>query len=226
MQRPIIGIVSRTKGWNDSLVFTDRYYVLDNYTQAIVRNGGVPIALVMSDLKLVKESLSLCDGFLCPGGNEIHDYDLEIIDYALKNNKPYLGICMGMQALAMYSFNQNKEKNIIEKIATPHFHDDKVTKESKEKTCHSVTILKKDSHLYNIFKKDTLKVNSFHNYQVKKLGNDFEIVGKSEDGTFEIIEHVDKSKFIVGVQWHPELLSSMDPLIKKFIEISGKNNEN
>ena len=49
MQRPIIGIVSRTKGWNDSLVFTDRYYVLDNYTQAIVRNGGVPIALVMID---------------------------------------------------------------------------------------------------------------------------------------------------------------------------------
>ncbi len=223
MKKPIIGIICQPFGWQDNSVFTNRYYILDNYSQVIMKNGGIPIGIIMNDLELIEDSLKLCDGFLITGGIAIKDYHLKVIDYALKNNKPLLGICMGMQALALYSLAENKEEKGLMLIPQKHIHNDEITQETKQKTIHKVNIIKKNSHLYQIFKKDQLEVNSFHNYQVKKVGKNFEIVGKSTDGIIEIIEHIDKNKFIVGVQWHPELLDSMQPLIKTFIEKSRIN---
>ena len=37
------------------------------------------------------------DGFIMAGGGKIHPYHLQVVEYVIKNNKPFLGICMGMK---------------------------------------------------------------------------------------------------------------------------------
>ncbi len=226
MTKPIIGIVLQPSFTDNDEVFQNRYYVLDNYTQAIYQNGGIPIGLVMNNLEVIKENLALCDGILIPGGIVIKDYHLKIIDYAYQNNIPYLGICMGMQALAMYSLKENHETKVLQMIAKPHKHNYEITKQTKDKLGHKVKIIDKESQMYQIFQKEVLDVNSFHNYEVTKVGPDFKIVGLSDDNKIEIIECKNPHKFMVGVQWHPELLPEMTKLLKTFIEKSGNNHAN
>ena len=62
----------------------------------------------------------MCDGLLLPGGRYIKEVNFKVIDYFYQRKKPILGICMGMQTLAMYSVNiENKErKRIIKPIDT------------------------------------------------------------------------------------------------------------
>ena len=214
MNKPIIGIICQPDGFSSNDVFKPRYYILNTYTKSINNNGGIPIGIVMNNLDVMDDTLELCDGFLITGGSIVKDYHLKIIDYALKAKKPLLGICMGMQALAMHSLHTLEEYDVLKKVGN-HNH-----------TNHIVNIMSKNSHVYKVFKKNRIEVNSYHNYCVEKIGDCFEICGYSPDNIPEIIEHKDKNIFVVGVQWHPELMDKMSPLIQKFIEEAGKRYEN
>jgi putative glutamine amidotransferase len=64
------------------------------------------------------------------------------------------------------------------------------------------------SWLHKIFGTTELEVNSFHHQaiQPKGLGDGLRACAWATDGTIEAIEGTDSSHFIVGVQWHPEML--------------------
>ena len=47
-------------------------------------------------------------------------------------------------------------------------------------------------------------VNSFHHQALDKVADDFKVVARASDGVVEAIEHK-TYKFLVGVQWHPEM---------------------
>ena len=49
-------------------------------------------------------------------------------------------------------------------------------------------------------------VNSFHHQAIDKLGTDLKVVARASDGVVEAIEHK-TYKFLVAVQWHPEMLA-------------------
>ena len=51
------------------------------------------------------------------------------------------------------------------------------------------------------------KVNSFHHQILKDVAHGFKVVAKSADGVVESIEKITDDCFVVGVQWHPEMLS-------------------
>ena len=70
-------------------------------------------------------------------------------------------------------------------------------------------ILNKGSKLYNIYKKDVIKVNSRHNFILKNTN--LKITGLSGDGYIEAIEDPSK-EFFLGVQWHPETMLEYDPI--------------
>lgn len=61
-------------------------------------NGVLPI--IIPNISDVSYYLDICDGFIVPGGITWNEADIEIIKYVFKVNKPLLGICAGMQALA------------------------------------------------------------------------------------------------------------------------------
>ena len=157
--------------------------------------------------------LNKCDGIILPGGCKIYYYDKFIANYALENNIPILGICLGMQILAAVDCDGEK---VIEKI------DNGVKHHIKELFAHKINI-SKDSKLYSIVNSEEFVVNSKHNCNIIKT-NKFDIVGYSEDGIIEAIERKDK-KFAIGIQWHPEIIidDSRESLLlfQKFIEASA-----
>lgn len=160
---------------------------------------------INSEFKAIKDVIDLCDGIIIPGGAYIHDIDYEIVKYLYKENKPTLGICLGMQIMGK-TFN-NKVRNEIE--GNNHNKTDKYV--------HNIYV-KKDSKLYEIIKEETIKVNSRHKRYIPYTNLD--ISAYSEDNIPEAIE--DKSKrFFLGVQWHPESLiddTYSDRLFSAFIE--------
>ena len=87
---------------------------------------------------------------------------------------------------------------------------------------HSVTI-NRNSILYNMFKTNNIKVNSRHKSVIKDTK--LKVVGISNDGYIEALEDSSK-KFFVGVQWHPESMTSYDiiqnNLFKYFIKCSKR----
>lgn len=128
-----------------------------------------------------------CDGLILPGGDDIYDIELKIVSYLYEKNFPILGICLGMQTMAVSINGKMATLNTLE-----HKKEDKYVHEIK---------INKDSKLYEILKKDKIMVNSRHKDYI--INTDLLIGAISDDNVIEEVE--DKSKkFFIGLQWHPE----------------------
>lgn len=130
MKKPIIGIIGRGYLENDDSIMK----LNEEYRLAIIKSGGIPLMILpTNDLKygetlprdagyLIEEEkedlyrvLTLCDGFLMPGGSRWYQYDEVICKYALEKNIPILGICLGMQILGNvdnFCGTQNSDKTV------------------------------------------------------------------------------------------------------------------
>ncbi len=164
-------------------------------------NGVLPI--IIPNIDDISYYLDICDGFIVPGGITWNDVDVNIIKYVFKENKPLLGICAGMQALAnIDTFVDNTIK--VENHNVPN-----------EDYVHEISI--NDGILKNILNKDKIKVNSRHNYMIEPKSY-FKIDAVSNDGVIEAISYPE-FKFIVGLQWHPEDMDDDDQnkIFKYFI---------
>ena len=235
-RKPIIGIVGRPDiSKDDDLIIS----LGENYRKAVIKKGGISILILPpQDIKyeeyrpkdvvrLTDEEkndlvrmINLCDGIIMPGGHKWYEYDEFICNYAIDHNIPLLGICMGMQLMGKIDNNKN---NFIGdttfKNDTNLNHDQK-----EEQYVHKVNILK-DSFLWEIIQKDTIEVNSRHNYHIKKA-NFFKVVACSEDGLIEAIE-LSSNTFALGVQWHPEKMIEYDEKADKiFSEFLNKIKKN
>ena len=183
----------------------------EEYRIAIVKHGGIPLLILpvddidygdikysmQNDLddnkrKMLIETLKLCDGILMPGGFKINKFDRFICEYAIENNIPLFGICLGMQIMSNYK----KEELWNEKNNTSINH-----LINEKRVVHDI-FLDKSSKLYSIVQHDKFMVNSRHSFHA--LPNSFfHIAAKSEDDIIEAIENPNL-KFCIGVQWHPE----------------------
>lgn len=199
----IIGIVTRPSDKDKE----KNNYVSENLRRAVIKSGGVPLAILSTDertynldnylKKDLKKSekdnldkiLSLCDGIIFQGGSKFYPSDKYIAKYVIKNDIPALGICLGMQLL---NHVDNWEKSTLIKIDN-HLND--------KKYVHKIKIFK-NTLLSNILKQDEIKVNSRHRLSIVKLNN-FKICATSPDNIIESIYYPGK-RFILGVQFHPE----------------------
>lgn len=198
MKTPIIGIVTR------SFISYENHkisIIYDDIINSIVKNGGIPIGIKLDNN--FKKIISFCDGIIFQGGDDFEEFDIETVKYLYAINKPVLGVCLGMQLMGM-----TFDGKMI---------DIKDHKKNLE-YAHEVKI-KKNSKLYNIFKANTIKVNSRHKSVIATTNLD--IVGISNDGFIEAIEDSNK-KFFIGVQWHPESMieynNLQDKLFSEFIK--------
>lgn len=153
-----------------------------------------------------KDILNMCDGLIIPGGNRIYNFDYFITKEALKRNMPILGTCRGLQVLASID-NGGIPLELIESNINH--------KQAGIEYAHNIKILD-NTLLKDIIGRKIISVNSRHNYHVIKL-NKFRVSAYSEDNIIEGIEDPTK-KFVLGVQWHPEVMLKYDKYANRIFD--------
>ena len=215
MKTITIGIVPTSNYMLTNDSFADHYRYCNNYIKKIVENGAIPFFIPVCDDKVLLDSLKNVDGVIFPGGNRITGYSLEIMDYCYKNEIPMLGICLGMQTMAVYSLPKGERENILVKVEN-HWPKD-ILRENNTELAHN-SIVEDDTVLMDILKEKEIEVNSVHHFSISKIGDKFKVNLKSPDGVIEGIEFVDEDHFMLGVQFHPEILPQFNNIFVYFIK--------
>lgn len=135
---------------------------------------------------------------------ERDEMEIDLIRYAVENTRlPILGICRGAQilnvALGGSLYQDNGAKSDFDHSRFVEWKG----------IAHEIELVE-GTRLRQIFEKKTLGVNSLHHQSVKVLGKGLVASGIAPDGIIESIEYDDPARFIVGVQWHPEMLRIKD----------------
>ena len=82
---------------------------------------------------------------------------------------------------------------------------------------HSITVAS-NCFLSDIYPEGIGFINSYHHQTINKLAQGFVVTAKSADGVIEAIENISDEIFIVGVQWHPEMMAINDETAQKLFE--------
>ena len=148
------------------------------------------------------------DLLLLPGGGDVHprfygralggavdideardERELALVDEFLREGKPIVGICRGLQFLNV-SFGGTLHQHILghaQVCGRDHLH-----------VVHAAPGLLRE--LYGT----RFTVNSAHHQAVGTLGEGLQVLACAPDGTVEAIAH--ESLPVFAVQWHPERL--------------------
>ena len=210
--KPFIGITANYSDGDATL--RDRYYL------QVVAAGGVPVLIPpVADKDVIVNTLEHIDGLLLTGGgdynplwageqpqptlhsiNKTRDLpELLITRLAFNRQIPMLGICRGIQTIAMALGGK-----VVQDIAHPtikHSQD-----ADRNEPTHTVDIVP-GSMLHSIYEADHIVVNSFHHQAVGEAGSRFTVTATAPDGVVEAIES-SEHKPVMGVQWHPEWLEA------------------
>ena len=156
-----------------------------DYFPVLIPNNLTDVEDYISELKL--------NGIILSGGDNIGEFperdqtENKILEYAIKNSIPILGVCRGMQLINTFFNGTISENSNSGHVGKPH----------------NIDIM--NPSLVNLFGHDKLEVNSFHNNLIKKddIGDGLDVFALSEkDFTIEGCFH--KKYPIIGVMWHPE----------------------
>ena len=199
------------------------------YRQAIEENGGAAVVLSQTfSQDRISAELTTLDGVLLPGGIDVDpkhygesrheniektDARLDELEFAVlrradAHELPVLGVCRGHQVLNVYYGGTLIQDIPSEyKSETPVRH--RYPKYSASRREHVVT-LEPESRIRDLLGTDQLVVNTYHHQAVKHLATGFRVTARSADGIVEAIER-DGSRFVLGVQFHPEKLRATDP---------------
>ena len=142
--------------------------------------------------------LDKCDAFVVPGGTYAYHFDEYVIDYAIRNDKPLLAICLGFQVLCSMFSKKRTKFDMTERLDLER-HTGK-----GEEYSHDV-LIKNNTKLKEILKVERMPVNSVHHDIVNFDVDTLVVNAISDDGILEGVEYPNK-KFIIGIQWHPEYL--------------------
>jgi putative glutamine amidotransferase len=245
--RPIIGITAGEVVNHDYPLAPIVQGQQFTYVEAVVRAGGVPIILpLVGDTDVLQRLYKLCDGILFSGGNDI-DPDLygavpsahtkqvarhrdkqeaQLLKWTLKDDKPLLGICRGMQLLNV-TLGGSLYQDIAADLpnAESHFIELYADRDREHHIAHQLRI-KPGTKMADILGIETLDTNAYHHQAIKHLGNGLVATAWADDDVVEGIELPGK-RFVIGVQSHPESLEAdIEPhwrvLFSAFIEAAKK----
>jgi gamma-glutamyl-gamma-aminobutyrate hydrolase PuuD len=128
------------------------------------------------------------------------EIEIRLIRHALRKKVPLLGICRGSQLLnvvcggTLYGDVQKEKKSQLKHIDFAHYDTYR----------HPISIIP-GSPLHNWYRQKALRVNSYHHQGIRDLAPRFKPMAHTEDGLVEGY-YDPKSKFVVGLQFHPERL--------------------
>lgn len=218
--------------------------ILESLSQASTYNDRkVKIEYVSSEhlnADNVEENLGHVDGVvICPGfGSRGIEGKFVAAKYTREHDIPTLGICLGMQCMAI-EFARNvlgyADANSIEMDEKTKHNVIDIMEEQKAITNMGGTmrlgafecVLKKDSKAYAAYKEEHIQERHRHRYE---FNNDYrkqyeeagmKCVGINPESDLVEIVEVPTLKWYVGVQFHPEYSSTVlhpHPLFVSFIK--------
>ena len=221
-KRPIIGVTldSEQPGGYSKYPW---YAVRQNYADAIVAAGGLPVALP-HNAALAGQYLDMIDALVVTGGafdvdpslygeGDRHatvtlkenrtQAELALTSGALERNLPVLGICGGEQLLAV-ALGGTLIQHIPDSIDNALAHEQP---NPRHEAGHAVSVTP-GTQLHRIVGAAGMNVNSAHHQAVRTPGPRAVVNAVAPDGVIEGIEDP-THRFCLGVQWHPEYL--IDP---------------
>jgi len=190
------------------------------YVESVKKANGHPILLpIVKTLEEAEEMLALVDALILTGGGDFspmilgelpkrgigdclpeRDWsEILLAQVAMKEDLPVLGICRGIQVLAIAAGGKIYQ-DLISECPESIEHKQKAPREC---AWHEVHLT--ESKLEMLIEEKTIGVNSFHHQAVSVLPEEFIANAVAPDG---IIEGIEKpgAKFCLGVQWHPEAM--------------------
>jgi putative glutamine amidotransferase len=221
MTRPLIGVTtSRQGGWRSYLM----------HRLALARVGARSVRLVPGE-PLPEEPLQ---GLVIGGGDDIgaeiyggqvlpdvridpdrDKMELSLLKAALPAQLPILGICRGSQMLNV-ALGGTLHTDIYEVyVQAPKMRTVLPKKRVSIET---------DSRLDRILRCNPCLVNALHHQSVDRLGEGLRIAARDESGIVQAIEN-DRAPFLIGVQWHPELLVWKKPQQRLFAALVHASEE-
>ena len=145
------------------------------------------------------------DGLILSGGNDLYSIkkkkenlirdknETRLLEYAMKKSIPIVAVCRGFQFVNdFFGGSLKKIKNHANKN-------------------HEIIFNK--NFLY--VNKKRLNTNSYHNYAIRKLANNFEKIAETDDNSIEIA--FAKKEKILGLMFHPERKNLSQLMINKLV---------
>ncbi|HKP38964.1 MAG TPA: gamma-glutamyl-gamma-aminobutyrate hydrolase family protein [Pyrinomonadaceae bacterium] len=229
LTRPRIGITMRIE------LESDRFYLSRHYSEAVEAAGGAPVHIpLIPNQDFIRNVVENLDGILLPGSDSdvdplrydhdphpklghVHpikdETDLLVLREAEERAMPLFAICFGMQVL-----NVSRGGTLIQDIASQW--PDAIKHEQgtpRDRHSHKVRVVE-DSLMGRLAGSDHAPVNSHHHQAMEKVGRELVATAWSPDGLVEAVEDPRGDRFVVGVQWHPELGWERDDFARALFE--------
>jgi putative glutamine amidotransferase len=201
---------------------TDRFYLARDYCEAVEAAGGLPVLIpLIPRLEYIRAMVSELDGVLLPGSNsdidpqrygrephpllgtvhtEKDETDLLVLAEVEAHALPLLGICFGAQALNV-SRGGTLIQDIISQLPNAIKHEQGAP---RNRHSHRVRLLE-GSLLKELAGSETAPVNSHHHQAIDATGRELMATAWTSDGLVEAVEDPRGDRFVLGVQWHPEI---------------------
>jgi putative glutamine amidotransferase len=204
----------------------------NRYAEAVIAAGGVALAVPpVGGRAEVERLLARVDGLVLTGGDDFdterlglgpthpaaspvppekQDQDVLLARAALERGLPVLGICYGMQLLALVEGG----------TLLQHLPEDRPKSQPHSGgVVHPVDVVA-GTRLARALGVEELEVVSRHHQAVGAVGSGWSVSARDGEGLIEGIERAGHP-FAVGVQWHPELSPQGGPNGRLFAALTA-----
>jgi putative glutamine amidotransferase len=195
------------------------------YTQAVTEAGGAVVVLPVQPPGNAGVALERVDALVLSGGGDVAPerygatrhpavagvdesrdaWEVALIAQARAASVPVLAICRGLQILNV-ALGGTLIQHLPEHEAAqgdPHlvpsrFHEG----------AHHVEVVP-GTRMAKVLDTERVDVNTLHHQAIDRCADDLVVVARDQHGLIEGAEHPDEP--ILGVQWHPELITHVAP---------------
>ena len=232
--KPLIGVIPL---WDEK---KDSVWMLPGYLDGLRQAGALPLVLPLTaEAEDFAQLVSVCAGVLLTGGHDVSPKlyneapldasvccceardaaDAAVLQAAMAQRKPVLGICRGLQFLNVFlggtlwqDLPKQRPSEVNHRQQPPY-----------DAPSHAVR-LTAGTPLADCLNADTILVNSCHHQGIKRLAPCLRPMATAPDGLIEAA-YLPDYPFLWAVQWHPEFSLHADPVSRRifraFVDAAG-----